>query len=733
MSQPSKTIQNSLASKIMDEELEIVNEQITKSSLLELIQLVQSNHPSLKTLKLNNCLFTTEIGKHGNSIHKPINITPLLHALQENTVVSTLNLDHNNETGDGEVSDQNAKAISELLRLNQTITALSLNSCDITPKRMQLIAEGLNGNTSLKTLILANNPIESTGAAALESALANNRVLTSLDLTSTRLYATGGAQIAILIKRNLFLKTLILIHNSLDLGNECDIAAALKFARENTAMASTMTTLSKTMASTSLGNTRKMHTTYESPEPTGLNTIMLGNNNLPMVTLTPAIRSYSSIRILDVSNNAIKDIGAKAIADNLLAPKLINSLNLRQCEIGLKGMQAISKALSKNEKDQKVKAESLTDIVKPASAASEPLEESAESKDQTELEILDLSQNNHDNQSFEFAKELAMVLSVNRSLKTLHFNHNGIGTSGTAELARALKFNTGLETLSLDGNGIGNLGYLTSALTPTVSTSNQPLIYNKTLTSLSLMGNTLASASIPGGEDFCNMFSFNTSLKIVDLGAMYFQGHDGETWALNISQGLQNNQTLERLRIGIMGINLKGAEAILNAVAINKYRALTNLDFGGPYTDNLINNRITQGKALCQRNRTYRLTWGYISPIMAFGKANYGHILGSNGAALIPFLPQFRKLMGAKERDESPTFKDKQNLGRFITTAYYQSVIKGPQSPALQTQNMNNKASTAAAVATNATANSVATSASTASIAATATTLPSANSKPSSF
>ncbi|KAK3236010.1 hypothetical protein CYMTET_53827 [Cymbomonas tetramitiformis] len=207
----------------------------------------------------------------------------------------------------------------------------------------------------------------------------------------------------------------------------------------------------------------------------------------------------TSLKRLDLYNNAIDDEGAKALAvaltpnvegvfntsgnvlkkwqpedalllaNDLVFNTSLNTLSLAGNEIGPEGAKALAVALTPN----------------------------AEGVFNTSLNTLDLTSNNI---GPEGTKALALALTpnaegmFNTSLNTLHLTESRIGDEGAKALAAALTpndkgvFNTSLNTLHLFGNEIGDEGAkaLAVALTP-----NAEGVFNRSLNTLGLEYNEL--------------------------------------------------------------------------------------------------------------------------------------------------------------------------------------------------------------------------------------------------
>ncbi|XP_011270539.1 hypothetical protein, variant [Capsaspora owczarzaki ATCC 30864] len=113
----------------------------------------------------------------------------------------------------GQIGDEEAKAIAEALKVNNTVTELFLQENDIGDVGAQAIAEALKVNTKLTTVYLYNNLIGDVGAHAIAEALKMNTTLTTLYLGKNQIGDVGAQAIAEALKVNTTLKELYLERN----------------------------------------------------------------------------------------------------------------------------------------------------------------------------------------------------------------------------------------------------------------------------------------------------------------------------------------------------------------------------------------------------------------------------------------------------------------------------------------------------------------------------------------
>jgi len=121
-----------------------------------------------------------------------------------------------------------SKVIAEALKINKTLTKLSLNGNRLYDDQVCAIAEALKHNSTLKTLNLSNTYIQAEGTKSIGKTLEINKTLTKLSYAGNRCYKEGAKAIAKALKHNSTLITLDLSDSSIDTYGVIPIAEALK-------------------------------------------------------------------------------------------------------------------------------------------------------------------------------------------------------------------------------------------------------------------------------------------------------------------------------------------------------------------------------------------------------------------------------------------------------------------------------------------------------------------------
>ncbi|OAQ29422.1 RNI-like protein [Linnemannia elongata AG-77] len=293
------------------------------------------------------------------------------------------------------VGDSGAQEFSEALKINSTLTSLSLwgNSTldplnldgnSIGPNGAQALSDALKINSTLTALDLWGNSIGPNGAQALSDALKINSTLTDLDLGGNSIGPNGVQALSDALKTNSTLSILDLGDNSIEPNGVQALSDALKIN-------STLTYLSL------WGNS-------------------IGPNGVQ--ALSDALKTNSTLSILDLGDNSIEPNGVQALSDALKINSTLTSLSLWGNSIGFNGAQALSGALKTN----------------------------------STLITLDLDGNSIGPNG---AQALSDALKINSALTSLSLKRNSVGDIGAQALSDALKTNSTLTALDLDDNAIG--------------------------------------------------------------------------------------------------------------------------------------------------------------------------------------------------------------------------------------------------------------------------------------
>ena len=182
----------------------------------------------------------------------------------------------------------------------------------------------------------------------------------------------------------------------------------------------------------------------------------LSNNSISdagAVALAQALHHYSTLIVLDLSNNSISDAGAVALAQALHHNSTIQRLYLSNNSISDAGAVALAQALHHNSTIQRLYLSNNSISDAGAVALAQALHHNSTIRE------LDLSNNSI---SDDGAVALAQALHDNSTIRELDLSNNSNSDDGAVALAQALHDNSTLNSLQLHGNNaIGEEGTLT--------------------------------------------------------------------------------------------------------------------------------------------------------------------------------------------------------------------------------------------------------------------------------
>jgi hypothetical protein len=127
-----------------------------------------------------------------------------------------------------DVDDDDARALSDALRVNTTLTRLVLSGNAIGPIGAASLAAALAVNSTLVELDLACNDVGDAGTTALADALKVNTTLTALWLSSYSIGGKGAISLAAALVANTTLTRLSLVFNTLGPAGASALANAFK-------------------------------------------------------------------------------------------------------------------------------------------------------------------------------------------------------------------------------------------------------------------------------------------------------------------------------------------------------------------------------------------------------------------------------------------------------------------------------------------------------------------------
>ena len=360
----------------------------------------------------------------------------LSEVIKVNETVTCLNL-----PGNG-ICDAGATSIAEAIKVNKTLTDLNLFGNGISDAGVSSIAEAIKVNKTLTDLNLSDNGVSDAGATSIAEAIEVNKTLTHLRLSDNGISDAGVTSIVEAIKVNKTLTSLDLSGNGISDAGATSIAEAIK--------------VNKTLTDLDLSEN--------------------GISDAGATSIVEAIKVNETLTNLDLSCTGICDAGATSIAEAIKVNKTLTNLKLSRTCISDAGATCIAEAIRVNK--------TLTDLVLSKTGISDAGSTSvAEAiKVNKTLTSLNLSGNSISDAG---ASSIAEAIKVSKTLTSLNLSDNGITDAGATSIAEAIKVNKTLFLLVLSDNSISDTGALSIA---------EAIKVKKTRTVLYLYGKGISDA-----------------------------------------------------------------------------------------------------------------------------------------------------------------------------------------------------------------------------------------------
>ena len=360
--------------------------------------------------------------------------------------------------------------LSEVIKVNETVTCLNLPGNGICDAGATSIAEAIKVNKTLTDLNLFGNGISDAGVSSIAEAIKVNKTLTDLNLSDNGVSDAGATSIAEAIEVNKTLTHLRLSDNGISDAGVTSIVEAIKVNKTLTSLDLSGNGISDAGA-TSIAEVIKVNKTL-----TDLDLSENGISDAGATSIVEAIKVNETLTNLDLSCTGICDAGATSIAEAIKVNKTLTNLKLSRTCISDAGATCIAEAIRVNK--------TLTDLVLSKTGISDAGSTSvAEAiKVNKTLTSLNLSGNSISDAG---ASSIAEAIKVSKTLTSLNLSDNGITDAGATSIAEAIKVNKTLFLLVLSDNGISDTGALSIA---------EAIKVKKTRTVLYLYGKGISDA-----------------------------------------------------------------------------------------------------------------------------------------------------------------------------------------------------------------------------------------------
>ncbi|XP_058616116.1 uncharacterized protein LOC131530060 isoform X2 [Onychostoma macrolepis] len=598
-----KTLTSSLKSNSHLTELDLKGNDPGQSGVEGLIDLLQDNSCKLKTIRFLKCPAAQEACEY---LTEALGASPLLLTeldLSEDKLgdldgekLSALLMDSHSKLekmklNNCELTEKNCSVLATVLSSKTILKEMNLNKSRLLDSGIKKICEGLkNPVCELKILNLSDCSITEEGYKALASALRSNPShLIELNLTGNDPGQSGVKQLSDLLQDpNCQLKTLRLLQSP-------DAEEACKYLTEILPIKNLLLLRELNLSERELGDKGvNQIAALLQDKHCKLNTLILrkcGLKEESCSALATVLRSNSSLKELDMSNNNLQDSGVKKLQNGLENTNCtLQKLSLSDCSVTEEGYKALASALRSNPshlieldltgndpgqsgvkqlddllQDPNCQLKSLRFLNPAADEACQHVNRVL-GENLLLLRELNLSECKLGDSGF---KKLSMVLQDKHcKLNTLILNNSDITEEDCHVLAAALNLNpSNLTELNLSGTKLRNSGikiFLT--LFKNEQCSLRKLIFN------------CIYITAEGCAALTSEFNSNPSnLTELDLSGNKL-GNSGVT---EISTLLGNSQcTLQILRLSDCSITEEGYKALASALRSNPSH-LIELDLTG--------------------------------------------------------------------------------------------------------------------------------------------------------
>ena len=259
--------------------------------------------------------------------------TSIAEAIKVNKTLTDLNL-----FGNG-ISDAGVSSIAEAIKVNQTLTDLNLSDNGVSDASATSIAEAIEVNKTLTHLRLSDNGISDAGVTFIVEAIKVNKTLTSLDLSGNGISDAGATSIAEAIKVNKTLTDLDLSENGISDAGATSIVEAIKVNETLTNLDLSCTGICDAGA-TSIAEAIKVNKTL-----TNLKLSRTCISDAGASSIAEAIKVSKTLTSLNLSDNVITDAGATSIAEAIKVNKTLFLLVLSDNGISDTGALSIAEAI----------------------------------------------------------------------------------------------------------------------------------------------------------------------------------------------------------------------------------------------------------------------------------------------------------------------------------------------------------------------------------------------------
>eukprot|EP00397_Hematodinium_sp_SG-2012_P004242 GEMP01004253.1.p1 GENE.GEMP01004253.1~~GEMP01004253.1.p1 ORF type:complete len:1175 (+),score=255.45 GEMP01004253.1:582-4106(+) len=271
--------------------------------------------------------------------------------------------------------------------------------------------------------------------------------------------------------------------------------------------------------------------------------------------LAGALKKNETLSTLAVPENSLETVGAQALGDMLKVNTSLKVLDVSRSEIYGDAFRSLTNALRINTTLMELNVAGNSLATCGTKALAEMLRVNGS------LKVVNIADNEINGDAF---RELADALMENETLAVLNVEQNSLGTSGAQALGELLKVNTYLKVINVAQNRIGVRAFRILM---------DALMKNNTLTELNMRQNAYGPFVAKALGD---LLKVNTSLTMVNIADSEIVGDACRA----LADALIENETLTELNMSGNSLGLQGAHAMGNMLKVNKSLTKVNIGWG---------------------------------------------------------------------------------------------------------------------------------------------------------
>ena len=428
-----------------------------------------------------------------------------------------------------DISDDGALAISECIKVNNTLQELNMSHNKVSDYGIINIGKALiQINATLQILDISHNSLSDNGVLTFSDYLKEENTLHKLIISWNDIDLDLNSNVTVCKKR--FCNTaLILVSKFLYCNTKLDISyndksdvGAVSISDSLPELTNIDKALQKKLQILDISHNisdsgvltfidylidNKKNTFHQLRiswsdtvldlifNVTSLNVCKKRLGNTGAIVVSKFLYYNTNILKLDISYNDISDDGAVAISEYLMNNNTLQELNMSHNKLSDNGIIKICKVLKMNRT----------------------------------LKILQISYNSI---SDDGAVAISECLNNNNTLQELEMSHNKVSDNGIINISKALKMNRTLKILQISHNSISDDGAVAIS---------ECLTINNTLQELNLSWN---STTTEGITKIAKALTVNTGLHTLDLSALV---NDPVHFTMTLLTAMEHNHTMMRL------------------------------------------------------------------------------------------------------------------------------------------------------------------------------------------